>query len=362
MESAKQLYKTHVLSIFFDTLMEAKAVPVFEGKGGGGKNTISALTGRIFEGRSFSVLPMPDKPEALDTLTVDRLYCAFDEYEATDAAMEKAFKSWCTRSFSARRELYKTWNTSVRPLARGMAVSTNYNPSRDVATGRRQLMFSVRSRQDSMDEEAFKSLGADLYPEFMKHRNAIWSEIVADLRAMVVHVANTTVWPHTSFSMSDFGTLMLVGASQEGWGAEARNMLLQMQGTQLKELANKHVLVNLMTDFLITHPVRQGKFYRLGEWQELLRMQAPFNDKSISAVLTDGQLKKMFTGTSSDIMKSSFIMHEGMDKKYKQKTYSFDLLTPEEGVLGGGSAQEIVAGEVVRPAIEMDDLNADEIV
>ena len=340
-EAGKQLYKMHVVSIFFDTLMEAKAVPAFEGKAGGGKNTISNLTGRIFEGNSFHIDPMPDKPETLDTLTVDRLYCAFDEWDSSDGKMEKAFKSWCTRSFSARRELYRTWDTSVRPLARGMAVSTNYNPSRDVATGQRQLMFTIRPRQDAMNEECYKSLGADLYPEFMKHRAAIWSEIVADLRAVVVHIANTKVWPTTSFRMADFATLMLVGAIQEGWGTEARNMLFQMQGTQLKELASKHMLVTLMTDYLITHPNHQGRFLRQNEWQENLRLNAPYGDKQAVAVLSEGALKKMLTGTSSDIMKTSFIMCEGYDKKYKQKTFSFTL-KPEDEVGGsnGGSGAE----------------------
>jgi len=157
--TAKQLYKTHVLSIFFPELVRTKVVPVFEGPAGAGKNAICERTGMLFEGEKFNINPMPDKKEELDELTVDRIYGAFDEYDPTNKAMETAFRSWCTRREAERRELYTTFGRAKRPTARGLAISTNQNPTRALATGQRQLMFTVLPRQDTPDERQYQSMG-----------------------------------------------------------------------------------------------------------------------------------------------------------------------------------------------------------
>lgn len=342
-DAAMQLYKTHIMSIFFDTLMYAKACPVFMGKAGGGKNSISNLTGMIFEGKKFNILPMPDKPELLDTLTADRLYVAFDEYDSSNRAVETAFKSWCTRSFSERRELYNTWKTSIRVLARGMAVSTNNNPVRDVASGQRQLMFHVLPRQNALSDEAYASLGGALYPEFLKHRGAIWSELIADLRAMVVSLAKADLTKvRTSFRMSDFGVFLIAVAEQEGWGGESRGMLTQMQETQMEELASKHTVVALMTEYLIQYPEKQGEFLTQGQWLEELRKLVG-TDRQTLDKLTSSHMKKMLTGESSNIMKTSFIMSEGENKKLRQRTFAFWLKATKNlaGVVDAGLPGEI---------------------
>jgi hypothetical protein len=325
-DAAKQLYKMHVLSIFFDTLMQSKVCPVFEGKGGGGKNSISNLTGRVFEGEGFNVLHMPEDGNKLETLTVDRLYVAFDEFDAGNSNMESSFRSLCTRSYSERRELYNTWSTSIRPLARGIALSTNQNPVRDVATGQRQLMFNVLPRQDSLEDEAFVSLGAGIYPTFMKHRNAIWSELVSDLRAMVMHLGQTDLSSiKTSFRMADFGVLFLACAEAEGWKDVAKQMLLSMQQVQLAGLADKHTLVTVMTDYLRENLKEQGQLYTQGQWKVKLHDHLSWGDKTTRDKLSDSHLRTMFSGKSADIMKSRFVMLEGMDNDLKQKKFSFAI-------------------------------------
>lgn len=361
-DAAKQLYKAHVLTIFFDTLMQAKVCPVFEGKAGGGKNTISNLTGRIFEGSRFNILKMPDKPEQLDTLTADRLYVAFDEFDASDGEVEGAFRSWCTRLWSERRELYNTWTTSIRPLARGMAVSTNGNPVRDVATGQRQLMFHVKPRQDAMTDESYVSLGGSLYPAFMKHRNAIWSELIADLRAMVVHLGKADLSAvRTSFRMSDFGVLFLAVADGEGWGDEARTMLRQMQNVQMRELAKKHTLVELMTQYLIEHPERQNVLMTLGEWRERLLLAIPLGDRQTRDKFSVGHFKKMFTGASASIMEREFVMAVKRDPKLKQNKYAFSLRMDENDAAGQSENVSGEGAEFATEPPEMERMEAAEV-
>jgi len=87
-----RLHKTHVLSIFFDTLMRDKAVPIFEGPAGGGKNTLTQMTGMLFEGQKFNVNPMPSSGKELDEQTVECIYAGFDEFDSHDSEMERAFR------------------------------------------------------------------------------------------------------------------------------------------------------------------------------------------------------------------------------------------------------------------------------
>jgi hypothetical protein len=89
--SAKHLYKHHITSMFFDTLQQAKICSVFQGRAGGGKNTITNLTGMLFEGKDFLITHFPTTEKDLDTMTVDRIYVGFDEYDSSEEKQESAF-------------------------------------------------------------------------------------------------------------------------------------------------------------------------------------------------------------------------------------------------------------------------------
>jgi hypothetical protein len=151
---------------------------------------------------------------------------------------------------------------------------------------------------------------------------------------MVMHINRVGLSISTSFRMGDFAVLFLAGAIAEGWDNDARAMLLQMQQTQLKELASKHTLVSLMTDYLTRYPLNQGRFFTQGEWKSRLRDHVAWGDKQTLDKITDGHLRTMFTGKSSDIMKSSFTMEDKPDKKLRQQIFSFALKTEKTDLAG----------------------------
>jgi hypothetical protein len=321
--SAKHLYKHHIISMFFDSLLQAKVCPVFQGRAGGGKNTITNLTGMLFEGKNFLITHFPMTDKYLDTMTVDRVYCGFDEYDSSKDKQESAFRSWCTRMWSSRRELYCTWDKSTRPTARGMGLSTNNNPVRDVATGQRQLMFNVLPRQAVAGEESYASLGGSIFPRFLAQRNAIWSEIVADLRAMVVALVKDDIGDkRTNFRMSDFVTLFLVGADVEGWGEEAREMLNEMAEMQVGEVADKHILVECMHSYLAEHMEERGIYKTQKQWQSELS-DFYSSDRTTQAKLTASYLGKMLWWANKEIMVREFDMDVKEDIHKKQNTYAF---------------------------------------
>ena len=328
--TAKQLYKTHVLSMFFPELMHTKVVPVFEGEAGAGKNAICERTGMLFEGERFNVNHMPNEEEKLNDLTVNCIYAAFDDDDSTDRAMETALRGWCTRQYAERRELYTTFGRAKRPTARGLAISTNQNPTRVLATGQRQLMFALLPRQSSLAERQYRSMGMSLIPEFLRHRNAIWSELVADLRGVVMALAKGDMNVKTSFRMADFAALLLLPAEHEGWEAEAHAMLDDMSRTQVKNLAGRNLFTTVMKDYLSAYHGDIGKMKTLAEWQDALQTFVAL-DRQARERLTGDYLRYMLVGQGKPLVVQELVMEVGTrenglwDKHNKQCRYAFRL-------------------------------------
>jgi len=332
-DCAKQLYKTHVLSIFFDTLMRDKAVPIFEGPAGGGKNTLTQMTGMLFEGQKFNVNPMPSSGKELDEQTVECIYAGFDEFDSHDSEMERAFRSWCTRQWAERRELYTTFGKARRALARGMGLSTNNNPAKDAATGTRQLMLSVAARQTSYDDKAFQGQGMVLIPRFMKVRNTIWAELIADMGRMVEALGSRNSWDkeRTGFRMGDFGQLMLICADSEGWMDEADDMLRQMAGVQTQQMGERNLFVRLLTDYLLANRTEEVQYHTQSWWVNTLQDNIPNADKKAKQILNNDYARRMLVGSEKPILLTRFEVHEGTqqnglwDKHKKLKTYAFRM-------------------------------------
>jgi len=329
--TAKQLYKVHLISIFFDTLVQGKICPVFDGPAGGGKNAVTQMTGMLFEGKDFNINPMPTKEAELDEKTVDRIYAGFDEYESGDRDMERAFRSWCTRGYAERRELYTTWGKATRPLARGMGLSTNQNPARDLATGQRQLMFSVKPRQDAVTDAKYLGMKASLEPAFLSKRNEIWTELIEDLRSIVRSLAQGNLNTRTTFRMADFAVLLLVCADAEGWGPEARNMLQSMAGKQTAEMADKNLGISLLRDWLLKNPIEEGAWKTQGEWQAALVDVVPANDRKARERLTSDYMKWLLTGQGVPMLKSAFRMQQEFSGHKKQFRFRFFSISEKAG-------------------------------
>ena len=331
-KTAKQLYKAHLMSIFFADLIHDKATPLFEGPAGGGKNMVTSLTGMLFQGKDFTVLPMPKKPEKLDEQTVDCIYAGFDEYDATDHDMESALRSWCTRQTAERRELFTTWDKAKRPLARGMGLSTNGNPTRAIATGQRLLMFSVLARQNNYEDAKYQGAGMHLVQQFMKVRNAIWSELISDLRMMVEALGEVPDFSQkTGYRMADFGALILICAKHEGWDAEAEAMLKEMTNVQSVAMAAKSLMVSLLEDYLQAAPDGWDTMRTLAEWNNVLLDTIPHNDKKARQQFTRDYVRYMVTGQGRPMMDARFVVIEGnrqngkWDSHSKVNRYAFEL-------------------------------------
>lgn len=320
-EDQKLLLRVHFFHLFFDTLISMKLCPVFEGPGGAGKNTVTTRIGRFFEGPSFAVQHMPDDEDKLNQKSANRLYAGFDEYDSSDHQMESAFRSWSTTMVAETRKLYTEFGKVVAPLARGASLSTNYNPIREAATSRRQLTFFVRERDE---QGGYRSPAADLWPEFDRQTEALWAEVIADLRIINQGLAKVDPMP-VHHSMSDFGVFMMRCATAEGWEADCKRIITCLTDLQNRVVSSKSFWVSKLQEVLTEHPELTGKPLTAKEWVGWVKQIVPHDDKEGLARLRDTSFALYCSRGGKQVMIRAFKMSTDWPKVANNVRYSFCL-------------------------------------
>jgi hypothetical protein len=281
----KLLLRVHVMQLFYDSLISMKLPPVFEGPGGAGKNTVTTRIGRFLEGASFAVQHMPKDEKTLNEKSSFRLYAGFDEYDSGSHEMESAFRSWCTTMFYETRKLYTNFEMAVAPLARGASLSTNYNPAKEAATGRRQLTFFVKERPV---QDGYRSPAADLWPEFDRLAPELWAEVIADLRVITKGLAEIEPM-NVSHSMSDFAVFMRRCARFERWEDDAVRILNDLNELQQQVLADKSFWANMIMTVVYAHPELVGELHTAKEWCNWMREVTNPADRDTQSRIVEGK-------------------------------------------------------------------------
>jgi hypothetical protein len=201
-----------------------------------------------------------------------------------------------------------------------------------MATGQRQLMFSVLPRQGSYEEARYQGAGMHLQTEFLRVRNFLWSELVSDLRRMVEALGEVKDFGvHTGYRMADFGALILICAESEGWRQEAEAMLKEMTKVQATVLAEKNLMVSVLEEYLHVQPDVEGQMKTRADWHGLLLDAIPTNDRTARAKFTRDYVKYMVGGQGRPMLDARFCVTEGTrenggwDAHTKTKRYAFKL-------------------------------------
>jgi hypothetical protein len=215
-----------------------------------------------------------------------------------------------------------------------MGLSTNFNPTLNAATGTRQLMFQVSPRQTSYGDKAYLGQGTVLIPGFMKVRDAIWSELIADLCRVVEAYGETKDWSKvsTGFRMADFAQLLLICADSEGWKQEADDMLKQMSDTQTHQMGERNLFIRLLADYLLANRHEEGQYKTLSDWTAVLSDTILGADRKAKEILNVNYVKRMVTGSEKPTLATRFDIREGTkangkwNAKKKVNQFAFTML------------------------------------
>jgi ribosomal protein L37AE/L43A len=320
----KQLLKCWILSTFFATTQKSRPVPMLEGTGGGGKTTVGVALGNVLIGEHFSATNAPATGKELAELMTGVPFVVFDEWSNIPKEVEKAFKHLSTGGKHRRRELYTTSTVVELGCDASIMLTTNANPTKEVATSRRFIVVPVAARQTVVGERVFSSTGEHLLPELMSLREDIWVELLSDLSACVLALHHTDPATKTSFSMADFGVFVQRIANYEGWGETAHRMFISTEKKQEQQTADTQALAALVPEFFRFRCSDEGKFYTAREWSDNFLSVIPENDRELRSKVTANYVSWVFKAYA-DLYQRRFGLQEGKDLHTKTKTYSLRL-------------------------------------
>lgn len=338
----KQLFKCWLISTFFAATQKSKPVPMFEGTGGSGKTSVGVKWGTVLIGEHFTATNTPTTGKELAELMSGKPYVVFDEWNNVSKEVESTFKSLTTGVPHSRRELYTTAQVVTLPCDASIVLTSNANPTKQVATGRRMFVIPVAPRQDALGDKVFQSMGDYLIPALMAQRGTIWRELLADLTACVIALNKTNPDTKTSLSMADFGVFVQRVASYEGWSDEADRLFVQVATQQEQQTADTQMLAELLPQVFEFAPDLQGKFLTATEW--VAHYQAVLGNFELER---KGKINTNYVGyvfkTFSDLFTRCFGLEVEEDKHKKIKRYAMSMQKSSSVIVMRGDSKEEAA-------------------
>jgi hypothetical protein len=206
-------------------------------------------------------------------------------------------------------------------------ISTNSIPGSTEALAQRMLLINTLPRQTDRAEKSYKSQGAKLVPEFMKQRNAIWTELVGNL-ASINRTVNKMPIRDVSLRMADFGSFMASVAHVEGWGTEADQMLDELQGRQTEQAVKSNRIIALIRERFAMSKAYSGHADTAKGWAHILLPLVPDNDLETKKQMTSNFLTWAFDNVQT--VKDAFRIIREWHSHRKVWLYT---LHAEEGVV-----------------------------
>jgi hypothetical protein len=328
--TAKQLLRTWIASLFFPDIVRTRIFPVIEGPPGAGKTSIGDNLGRLLVGEAFGSLSMPTSGDKLAEQMMGVPLVSFEEWDTsskTGKEVERRLKTLATSPWELRRELYTTADMVKLLCDAAAIISTNSIPGSTEALAQRMLLINTLPRQTDRAEKSYKSQGAKLVPEFMKQRNAIWTELVGNL-ASINRTVNKMPIRDVSLRMADFGSFMASVAHVEGWGTEADQMLDELQGRQTEQAVKSNRIIALIRERFAMSKAYSGHADTAKGWASILLSLVPDNDFETKKQMTSSFLTWAFTNVQT--VKDTFRITSEWHGHRKVWLYT---LHAEEGVV-----------------------------
>lgn len=345
----KQLIKAWTLAQFFREEMASMPALMFEGNGAAGKSTVGAAIGALLVGPSFRETNAPTTAREVAEKMAGVPLVVWDEFDIADKAVENAIKMLTTGGRDVRRQLFETSKTVELTCDAGIIATSNSNPIKQAGAARRFIVIPVAPRSKDGDAAVYLSRGAHLSPQLLKKRSTMWVELIADLARCMISLANTPRSTKTVFSMADFGVFVQRCANNEGWGDQAREMLLWVTRQQEGQQAETRVVLNLVEELLRREPDLIGQSMTAGQWTELIWKGIPESEAELK-----GRVNKNFFAYETKTFKDLFEKRLGMTVAQNRNTHTnhYRFQVPSVVTHETSDGDHILTGDEMRELVE----------
>jgi hypothetical protein len=313
----QQLFlKLWVLAVFFGNIQPTKIILLLLGDHGAGKTSALRRIQKLIFGRKVNLLSIEkDKQDGfIATITTDPI-ALFDNLDEHISWLPPALSRLATGVTFSRRQLYTTNDKVEFPGVSWLGITSRTLRFMDNQPDLpdRTLVLRLARLVDRQPEE-------ELLNGVAQRRNALWSELLDELNAVVRYLKENPEPVRVSFRMADFASFALRVATLWGRRAEVERAFAKLEQTQVNCLS-ENAPIYRMLDLWLRDPSNRRRELDAGalngEWTKLAeehRIPWPFGSgKSLGRALS--QLRFA--------LRERFEVEVSQDAHSKQNRYAF---------------------------------------
>jgi hypothetical protein len=315
--SEQQLFlKIWVHAIFFGNVQPTKIILLLLGEQGSGKTSALRRIQKVIFGPRVNLLSIEkDKQDGfIATITTDPI-ALFDNLDEGIPWLPYSLSRLATGVTFSRRRLYTTNDKVEFPGVSWLGITARsvrfMEKQPDLPD--RTLVLKVARLTENRPEQ-------DLLDAVAERRNAIWSELLDGLNAIVAYLRDHPDPVRVSFRMADFAALALKIATLWGRRAELENALQKLEGAQA-ELALESEPIHQVLPLWLQDPANHGREMEAGVLHRELSKLA--GEHQIAWPFGNGKALGIALGQAKTALRKKVDFEIAWDAHAKQNRYSF---------------------------------------
>jgi hypothetical protein len=297
------LLEAWMLSIFFESHMQTKAILATLGEKGSGKTFALKFIGKILFGEMFDVVPLPNKPDDFDAMVCHSRLCAIDNADTKIDWLLDKLAVVSTGGTLEKRQLFTT-NEVVKFKPKCFVAITARTPKfrRDDIADRLIIMPMKRIQGGPVPE-------SDLISEIEDNRSHILTQIALRLKDVIVSL-NAPGTHKAQLRMADFFRLVAAVARSKNKMSrlpEVERILMQEQATFFLE---EQPLFTYIHKVLTDDPSFLGKAMLMNDWYNVIRTKARVEMDGFFDDWSNGHFGQQFKKIRTDLERFYRIVEE----------------------------------------------------
>jgi hypothetical protein len=315
-EEQRRLLKLWVLAVFFSSIHPTKIILLLLGDYGSGKSSALRRIQKFLFGDKTDLLSIEkDKQDGfIATITADPI-ALFDNLDERIGWLPYALSRLATGVTFSRRQLYTTNSKIEFPGVSWLGITSRtvkFMDEQPDLPGRTLVL-----RLDRLDE---RQPEYELLNAVAEKRDALWSELLRELNAIVKHMRDSTERVKVRFRMADFAAFALQVATLWGCRPEIEGVFSKLEAAQA-ELVFEDEPIHQLLGHWLADASNHGRTMDAGqlqqEWSKIAiqhKIAWPFDSgKALGQSL--GQLRTA--------LKQKFDLEVARDAHTKQFGYRF---------------------------------------
>lgn len=292
-QNARLILSLAVLGLFLRELMRQYPNVYFVGPGASLKTSLAWKIGLLLVGNKFNPTSAKTDENEVRNLLINRPFVVIDEANNL-SKLENLMRMAVTGGEDTRRKLYTTDTMQTKPFQARLWMTANTDSLTNEANASRQIIIDAGARAEDKPYRSTRFVFGD----FGKMRNAIWTELVGRLTAVVYEIQQSDSAGTGDLSvasrLSDFFVIGHTLAAAAGLDAEMDQAESALRERQERMADEGNEFLYLLRTLPISYnarllpsqnggdPTLNGA-RTLGQWQSIIHTHVAETNRELKA-------------------------------------------------------------------------------